>query len=471
MAYKRKASLQEEFKHRARRRLAGSVAAIAILAGGAGGLWYASQSGHTPADMPPAAVNVPVSPPAETAPPASEAEAPKYSRALTAAERDLAQKLFGDTLDVSQVRINVFEKVNDSVPTFVEAGSKNSIRVNGERFASNDYSREDNAFLFGALAHELTRLWQNQNAQTWRHGNNNEYAYALHSDLVFADYGPLQQAAIMEDYARRFFHKAYQSNWMARTYGENNCSADDFLMRVVESQFPAARAAREQLDKSYIRAPTQAEAATIYGIFGSEITTQQVQVHNAPRSCGPGQIASVNSPRDMFFWSARYHSHDFAQDKKSDNLGNFLHEATHIWQKQNNYRYTNWQQKNSRSMYDYPLDLRKWRFDDYGVEQQAAIIDDYARAFLHAEKTTKWLTRNYHDTDQARDILRRLVEARFPKAAETRMYFEKHGVLPDAPAATPVTAQLPVQKLDENDSCKKVVITRPGMTVTTITCG
>ena len=41
----------------------------------------------------------------------------------------------------------------------------------------------------------------------------------------------------------------------------------------------------------------------------------------------------------------------------------------------------------------------------------------------------------------------------------------------DRPAATPVTAQLPVQKPAENDSCKKVVITRPGMTVTTIACG
>ncbi len=469
MAYKRKTSLQEEFKHRARRRLAGSVAAIAILAGGAGGVWYASQSGHMPADMPPAPVNVPVSPPAETAPPASEAEAPKYSRALTAGEREIAQKLFGDALDVSQVRIDVFEKVNDSVPTFVEAESKNTIRVNGERFASNDYSREDNAFLFGALAHEMTRLWQNQNAQTWRHANNSEYAYALHSQLAFADYGPMQQAAIMEDYARRFFHKAYQSNWMARTYGENNCSADDFLMRVVENQFPAARQTRQMLDAGYIRPPTANEAAVAYGIFGDEISMTGVRVHNVPRSCGPSRIASVDSPRDMFFWSASYHSADFARDTKSDNLGNFLHEAVHIWQKQNGYRSTNWQQKDSDKMYHYLLNLRKWTFDHYGTEQQAAIIDDYARAFLHVDKSTKWLPAQYQDNAESRDILRRLVEARFPRAADTRLYFEKHGVLP--PAQPKVAAQPPAQKLPGDPCIRTERRSAPGVSVTTITCG
>ena len=460
----RKKPLRSEFKRRAVRLLMQGMAVGALSGAIGGGVWYALDSDvQTPPASP--------APPAASAPQLVDREM-IYARALTAGERALAQKFFGNALDVSKAQIQVFRQADDNAPTFVDAGETAKIRINGARYASSDYSAEGNVFLFGALVHEFTRLWQNQNTQTWRAGNNKDYAYALRSDLSFADYGPYQQAAIMEDYARRFFHSAHQSNWMAQVYGPDNCSADDFLIRVVESQFPAARAAREEQEKTYMRGPTPAEAAVIYGIFGSEVSTKDVRLYNMPRSCGASQIASVNSPRDMFFWSAQYHSDNFAQDKKSDNLGNFLHEATHIWQKQNGYRHTDWQQKNSDTMYHYPLDLKKWRFADYGVEQQAAIIDDYARAFLHAEKTTKWLPATYRDTDQARDILRRLVEARFPKAAETRLYFEKHGVLPAAaPAAAPRIAEQPPAQ-PENGGCVKAVANpRLGVTIMTITCG
>lgn len=433
MAYKHKSHLQEQFRRQSRRKVAARVLAAALMLGaGTGALWYGLSE-----DDKPRAPAVPVVVPQEP---------PLYTRALTEGEAALAHKFFGDALDVSAVRIQVFKTRNDNAPTFVMPGDKENIRIHGEHYASPDYSREQNAFLFGAIVHEFTRLWQHQAGKEWRHADNTDYGYALHSSLAFGHYGAYQQASIMEDYARRFFHETYQSNWMAREYGADNCSADDFLIRVVENQFPAARQARARQQAEYMRGPTEAEARVMRGIFGSEIEVKDVRIHAEPRSCGPRQIASVNSPRDMFFWSASYHSHDFARDKKSDNLGNFLHEATHIWQKQNDYKHTNWQQPNAWKMYNYPIDLRKWRFEDYGVEQQAAIIDDYARAYLHSESTAKWLPNTYDDSRHNRELVRHLVETRFPEARKTRVYFEKNGVLPmpapqmAAAAAAPVSA-------------------------------
>lgn len=463
MPHKPPSSRQSEFKRRATRLLMEGVA-VAALSGALGaGAWYAVY-GDQPSSSPSAAND-------GAAKPAVAGEVPLYSRGLTAGEEAIAQKFFGAALDTSNVRIDVFAKENRNAPTFVAGGEKNVIRVNGERYAESDYSKTDNTFLFGALVHEFTRLSQNQNPETWKYGNNRDYAYPLRSDLAFAHYGPFQQAAIMEDYARRFFHSGQRSNWMARTYGENNCSADDFLTRVVENHFPAARAARAEAEKAHMRGLTKTEAAIMYGIFGNDVSTADVRVHNAPRECSD-RIASVNSVRDMFFWSARHHSADFTQDPQPDNFGTFMHEATHIWQFQKGFRHTHSHHETSWKTYHYPLDLNKWRFDDYGVEQQASIIQDYSLAFLRPEKKTKWLPATYQDNHQARDILRRLVEARFPKAAETRLYFEKHGVLPPPPVVKPqVAAQQPAQKQD-TDNCTRVEARpKPGVFVATITCG
>lgn len=461
MPQQRSSPLKSEFQRRARRVLLAQVAAAAlILGGGAGALWYGlSQEGETAAPTPPVQNNIPQ-------------EQPLYVRALTDGEKALAKKFFGEALDVSSVNIQVFATQNDNAPTYVMPGERSNIRVHGARYAVPDYSRTDNAFLFGAIVHEFTRLWQNQAGKNWQHAKNTDYAYVLHSELSFGHYGPYQQAAIMEDYARRFFHETHQSNWMARQYGPNNCSADDFLMRVVENKFPAARQSREALEATYMRGPTVAETAVIYGIFGKEIDVGDMRVHASPRSCGWSQIASVNSPRDMFFWSAAYHSNDFAKDERSDSLGNFLHEATHIWQKQNDYRHTNWRQPNAWKMYHYPIDLKKWRFEDYGVEQQAAIIDDYARAYLHKESTSKWLPGTYADSRHNRELVRYLVETRFPEAAKTRAYFEKNGVLPTPSQPQPKIAEIPDKPEAQASGCSaQSEVKAGGVKIVTIRCG
>ena len=471
MTHKSPSPRQSEFKRRATRVLLEGVAFAAL--GGALGLvgWY-TVGGGGDASSPSAANDDPArrTPPPEKPP---VVEAPLYSRGLTTGEVALAQKFFGTALDTSNIRIDVFAKEDRNAATYVAAGEKNVIRVNGERYADRDYSQTTIPFLFGALVHEFTRLSQNQNPETWRYGGNHrDYAYPLRSDLTFTDYGPFQQAAIMEDYARRFFHAGQQSNWMERSYGANNCSADDFLARVVENHFPAARAARAEADKAQMRGLTKDEAAIMHGIFGDDVSTRDVRVHNSPRGC-TDRIASVHSVRDMFFWSAQHHSADYTREPRPANFGTFMHEATHIWQFQHGFRHTHASDQSAWKTYRYPLDLRKWRFDDYGVEQQASIIQDYSLAFLRPEKTTQWLRGVYGDTDQAQDILRRLVEARFPKAAETRLYFEKHGVLPSAPEAAPQTAtvQPPAQK-QAGDNCTRAENRpMPGVTVTVITCG
>lgn len=471
MTHKSPSPRQTEFKRRATRFLMEGVAFAAL--GGALGLagWYTVGGGH---ESSPDAANDDTRAQRTTQPVPPSADVPISSRGLTTGEVALAQKFFGTALDTSNIRIDVFAKENKNAATFVAPGEKNVIRVYGARYADSDYSRTTVPFLFGALVHEFTRLSQNQNAETWRVGNNySDYAYPLRSDLKFTDYGPFQQAAIMEDYARRFFHAGQQSNWMARTYGADNCSADDFLARVVENHFPAARAARAEADKAQMRGLTKDEAAIMHGIFGDDVSTADVRVHSPPRACSD-RVASVHSVRDMFFWSAQHHSSDYTREQRPANFGTFMHEATHIWQFQKGFSHTHSHGQAAWKTYRYPLDLNKWRFDDYGVEQQASIIQDYSLAFLRPEKTTYWLPGTYRDTDQARDILRRLVEARFPKAAETRQYFERHGVLPPAPEAQPKVATpqpQPVQKQTGGNCTRTDSRPMPGVTVTTIICG
>jgi len=200
---------------------------------------------------------------------------------------------------------------------------------------------------------------------------------------------------------------------------------------VVETQFPAARASREKLDAGYIRVPTAVEKAMAYGIFGAEISMDTVRVHQPPRSC-VSMLASVNSPRDIFFWGATQHSHDYARDANPYRTGTYAHEATHIWQRQNSHKFTNL--RLSFKLYHYPLDLRKWSFNDYGIEQQASIIGDYTQIFLHGgTRPTKWLHATGADTPAGREKLKKLVEDRFPQARNTRLYFEQHGHLPSPP--------------------------------------
>ncbi len=347
------------------------------------------------------------------------------ARALESGEIVLVRKLFGNEIDLSNGQILTYAAHHSDLAANVMEGEKNIIHIYGDRYSSADYSAENDIYRYGLFAFEITRIWQQQTDKQWTKGTHLGYAYRLHNLLSFPDYGPLQQAAIIMDYAQRFFHPAHQSTWMHKTYGPNNCDADLFLINLVEKQFPHAREAHARLRQQYGRLLTHGESSLATLIFGEQIETANIVNELNPVSCAP-KLAWVDSPYKITYWGNPNHSSDYAREKSSEKLGVYMHEMTHIWQRQTGFKFTNASFVNTPNAYRYPVDVKKWKFTDYSAEQQGAIMQDYAGYFLHKGKSTAWLS----TTNSNLDGLKALVENQFPGAKIVREYFEKHGVLP-----------------------------------------
>jgi hypothetical protein len=118
-------------------------------------------------------------------------------RRLTRAEKELAQGVFGESVDLERVRVAVTSVL--SAPTTL-----------GNTIRSHDRDVER-----GTLIHELTHVWQYQTSGlryiscalagqvqgTVAHGDRNwTYEYdPTRTGTTFADYGPEQQASIVEN--------------------------------------------------------------------------------------------------------------------------------------------------------------------------------------------------------------------------------------------------------------------------------
>ncbi len=350
---------------------------------------------------------------------------PASARNLTMGETELAADLFDRNLKLSNVMLMFYAEENKQLSSNVLEGDTQFIRIYGDKYLSEDYSREKDPFLYGMFVHEVTRIWQNQTGEKWTKGENLDYLYNLDSRLNFPDYGPLQQGAIMEDYARRFLHDRHSARWVNETYGKNNCEADDFLIRLVEKQFPNAEKIRNQRSGIATRPLNENEASFAFGIFGRQINPLIVRQHFNPIACA-GIAATVASKTDINYWSKEYFSNDFTRDNDPFNFGTFIHESTHIWQNQTNHQYTDWQFVNKPDKYAYPIDIKKWSFENYSIEQQAAIIEDYARYFLRPQGQTRRLEMTPEKLSQ----LQILVESQFPQAKVTREFYQSHHSLP-----------------------------------------
>ena len=119
-------------------------------------------------------------------------------------------------------------------------------------YHSADYAKDPNVTNFGIFAHEMTHLWQYQKVGVKNMPMCNVYYYQLDNSHGFFDYCVEQQAAIIEDYARRFLHPAHRS---ARLY---NTPANDILLQnVVEAVFPQARESRLAYNDQQFHSSTQ----------------------------------------------------------------------------------------------------------------------------------------------------------------------------------------------------------------------
>ncbi|HYD18354.1 MAG TPA: hypothetical protein VEF76_07740 [Patescibacteria group bacterium] len=346
--------------------------------------------------------------------------APYESRALTAGEARLAQNLFGDQLDVSAVRLHFFSEARKSGVADVAGQSRRDIEVYGRANASADFSGEAGD-KYGAFVFELTELWQNQTGGKLTLGEPAESGYPLDEDFAFKDYGQLQQPQIMEDYARRFLHPDRKSHWLAQQSGDNS-ESDPLLQALVENQFPAAKNARLAFANVDVQPLTAGEAALLKGIFGDTIDTAVIRKNFHPQDY-KDIVGSINSSKYADFWGAAQKSADFSVEKDPDVFGTFVHELAHVWQNQTDSQYTR---------ADYPMLTKdKYRyalgkpFTAYTSEQQAAIIEDYARRFLHPTRSWTYLDGIVKDAAAMDAQLQKVVEDQFPGAKTFRETYER----------------------------------------------
>jgi hypothetical protein len=344
---------------------------------------------------------------------------PASSRGLTAGEAKLARDIFGDKIDLNGMRLHMFSKEQADLRSDVGSGQTKNIEFYGKRSISEDFSKAS-AKQFGSFVHEMTYILQNQQGGKLRASDVEGYAYPLGSQWRFTDYGPQQQRAIVQDYALRFLHPDRQSLTLPRTYGDDRMDTDPFLIRLVENQFPAAKAARIAFQNIEKRALTEGERALIKGIFGDQIDDRILTQHFHPEDYGD-VAGTADSKRDAHYWGPRYYSKDFSKEKDATRFGVFVHENTHLWQFQTNFR-----DSRRESVYKYPVDPAKWSFNNYSDEQQAAMMEDYATYYLHPSKTMRWLPQVYggRELQEKTDQMRRVVEARWPGARRVREEYE-----------------------------------------------
>jgi hypothetical protein len=373
-----------------------------------------------------------------------EAGKPLSSRSLTAGEEALARTLFGDKLDLEDIRLD-FYRADGKLLSKVEPGETRNIEFFGAARFSADFSTDKDPRRFGAFVEELTHLWQNQDEGAGTHGKPDTKLYKLDGVATFRDFGAEQQAEIMEDYALRFLHPSRQTRWLTQEYGGDFTTTDPWLARLVEAFSSSAYKARMADVDAETRALTGGEDTLIHGIFGAQLDTDGVMASFYPEAFKDAAATTV-SGESALFWGNEQKSADFSKEKDDDRFAYFVHEMTHVWQYQQGLRYTDKFVDNGVDdpddpmvSYLYPVDSQH-KFTDYGIEQQAAIIEDYARLYLRAPGQLRYLSEQYsgEELEAKLPLLQKLVEDQFPEARRARLDFAaRHPSTPEAPPDAP----------------------------------
>lgn len=157
---------------------------------------------------------------------------------------------------------------------------------------------------------------------------------------------------------------------------------------------------------------TTGEKQTVESIFGDQLDASKIRKHFKEESHFThvlknkrGVVLPPFSHID-FFGRGNW-SQDFSRESR-DQFGFFLHEVTHTWQGQN-FKFS----AKNFGIYEYAIPDTLAKFSDFGTEQQAEIIEDYSKRWIHSESVTQPRTAN--DT-----LLMKVVERQFPRAAQTR---------------------------------------------------
>lgn len=352
------------------------------------------------------------------------------SRSLTAGEEALAQGLFGAELDTAGMRFQFYPDKNGDASALIQADQTKNIEFYGLRYLPADFSQQggkpgsDAHYNYGNFVSLMTGAMQHQNWSTWKYNSEAEgFDYTLDKEKSFGDYGLGQQMSIMTDYAHRFLHPEHTAQERNGDKEKGRTGEEDTqLMRIVETRFPEAKKTREALWESYIRPATQGEKELVRSILGPEFVTEGLRLAMQPEDLRD-VAATAHDGRTARFWGANDHSADYSIESDIRLFGNYVHEILHVWQWQRNWTGT---PNLTEGEYKYTLTAES-KFSDYSIEQQAAMVEDYARYYLHPGRQTYWLQQTYADKkDQSEmlPLLRQVVETQFPAASNAREAFE-----------------------------------------------
>jgi len=186
-------------------------------------------------------------------------------------------------------------------------------------------------------------------------------------------------------------------------------------------KFTSASTAAER-DEDNINFPTPpgvpltaGEAAFVKSIFGDAIDTRKVKKYYSAK-VKPGTEKGFVIPAETFgddcikFYGPQYKVDDYSKTNNIFNFGTFIHEMTHIWQNQNNI--PSKLLPDGSDIYNYTLTPTS-TFSDFGWEQQAKLIENYARTYLYSTPV-----------DKEDPLLQKVVEDEFPQARKTRLKLE-----------------------------------------------
>lgn len=134
-----------------------------------------------------------------------------HSRPLTKGEKAIVYSVFGDALQLDNIRLKT--------AWWVLKGY--AVSPNGHvYFHPADFCEDFSQQSLGQrawLVHELTHIWQiQQGVQVfWRALLNRRYGYQLQPNRLFASYGVEQQARMVEDYYKRREQQQNEQPWVA----------------------------------------------------------------------------------------------------------------------------------------------------------------------------------------------------------------------------------------------------------------
>lgn len=170
--------------------------------------------------------------------------------ALTQDEATLARRIFGTEIDTDNIRIYFIDEDKKDIYSTTDLtldtrhGSSVKISFFGKAYLSDDFAHAGLEAFF-CFIHEMTHVWQAQtNMKATRAYDPQTYRYALVENYSFTRFSNEQQAAIIEDYARRFLGTSPQPTTyylnaenLFGQLGHDTAETDALLKKTVEKIF------------------------------------------------------------------------------------------------------------------------------------------------------------------------------------------------------------------------------------------